>query len=195
MDIIEESDVDLPKFFQGMAKPKLNKFAGEADQYQDWHAQYDIFIHKARVPTRFKMMMLKNALSGRPLKLIERLGYTEQQYQVALAKLDQRYGGGRRMLQIHLDAIMSFPTVKEENLQELEELSNRLCDLVTKLDESGQTQELKGISALYTMVLQKVPNSLLIRYREKKLMEGKDDGLAFFADWLDQQVNIRIELE
>jgi hypothetical protein len=127
------------------------------------------------------------------LKLVDRLGYTEQQYEVGLAKLDQRYGGGRRLLQRYLDAIMSFPEVGEDNLLELEELSNRLCDLVVKLADSQQEQELSGTSALYTMVLQKIPDSLLILY-QNQLTEVSGDGLAVFADWLDRQVNIRIEL-
>jgi hypothetical protein len=89
---------NLKGFFQGMAKPKLPKFGGERDEYQDWRAQYEIFVHQADVPSHFKMMMLKQASIGKASTLIEKLGYTDSQYDMALLKLDQRYGGERRQL-------------------------------------------------------------------------------------------------
>jgi hypothetical protein len=86
---------NLKGFFQGMAKPKIPKFGGERDEYQDWRGQYE---------SHFKMMMLKQALIGKALTLIDKLGYTDSQYDMALLKLDQRYGGERRQLQRHMEA-------------------------------------------------------------------------------------------
>ena len=64
------------------------------------------------------MMMLKNSLSGKPLRVVERLGYTPRQYQTALEKLDQKYGGEKRLMQRHLETILRASPVEEANLKE-----------------------------------------------------------------------------
>ncbi|XP_077995002.1 uncharacterized protein LOC144448600 [Glandiceps talaboti] len=129
------------------------------------------------MPVRFKMVMLKNSLAGQPLQLVSRLGYTDHQYQMALTKLEQRYGGEKRQLQHHLNALIALPTVREDNLKGLEDLTNRLCDTVAKLANSGHEAELVGTSTLYTLVLQKVPDSLLIQYYETR-PRTREDGLV-----------------
>jgi len=102
--------------------------------YHDWKAQFEIFVDRMKVPTKTKMMMLKNSLSGKPLRVFERLGYTSRQYQTALEKLDQKYGGQKRLLQRYLEAILRASPVEESNLKELEIFSDRLTDVVVKLD-------------------------------------------------------------
>ena len=74
--------------FKGINKPTLTVFSGDKDLYHDWEAQSEIFVDRMKVPAKTKMMILKNSLSGRPLRVVERLGYTSRQYQTALEKLD-----------------------------------------------------------------------------------------------------------
>ena len=45
-----------------------------------------------------EMMMLKNSLSGKPLRVVERLGYASRKYQTALKKLDEKCGGEKQLL-------------------------------------------------------------------------------------------------
>ena len=85
-----------------------------------------------KVPAKTKMMMLKNTLSGKPLRVVERLGDTSRQYQTALEKLEQKYGGQKRLLRRHLEAILNASPVEETN-QKLEIFSDRLTDVVASL--------------------------------------------------------------
>jgi len=55
-----------------------------------------------KVPAKPKMMMLKNPLSGKPLRVFEWLGYVTRQYQTALEKLDKKYRGEKRISQRYL---------------------------------------------------------------------------------------------
>ena len=84
------------------------------------------------------MMMLKNSLSGKPLRVVERLDNTSRQYQTGLEKLDQKYGSEKRLLQRYLEAILHASSVEEANLKELEVFSDRLYDVVVKLEDSDQ---------------------------------------------------------
>ena len=81
------------KMFKGIKKPTLTVLSEDKDLYHDLKAQFEIFLDQMKVPGKTKMMMLKNSLSGRPLRVVERLGYTSRQYQTALEKLDLKYGG------------------------------------------------------------------------------------------------------
>jgi hypothetical protein len=181
------------RFFQGMAKPSLPKYGGERGQYPDWWEQFDVFVNQSDVPVRFKMIMLKNCLTGTPLELVQKLGYTDVQYQMALEKLETRYGGEKRLIQQHIDAIMAVTPLKEENLKGLADLANKLFDIVAKLRDANQEHELEGASALYTIVLQKIPDRLLIQYHDT-LPQSSVDGLIVFTKWLNRQVSIRLEM-
>ncbi|XP_064629238.1 uncharacterized protein LOC135488533 [Lineus longissimus] len=189
----EKDSAELRRFFQGMAKPKLPHFGGEKGQYHDWWEQFDVFVHKTEVPVRFKMIMLKSCLTGTPLELVQRLGYTEVQYQMAIEKLETRYGGEKRLIQQHIEAIMAIIPLKEENLKGLADFANKLFDIVAKLKDAGQERELNGASALYTIALQKIPDRLLIQYQDT-LPLSSVDGLTSFTKWLNRQVSIRLEM-
>ncbi|PFX25917.1 hypothetical protein AWC38_SpisGene9441 [Stylophora pistillata] len=148
-----------------------------------------------KVPAKTKMMMLKNSLTSKPLRVVERLGYTSKQYQTALQKLDQKYGGEERLMQRYLEAILRASPVEETNLKELKIFSDRLIDIVVKLEDSDQHQELAGVSALYIVVQQKLPEALLIAYQEWLHRRPRKDGLSLFYKWLQKQVVYRTEVE
>ena len=186
---------DFDRLFKGIKKPALTVFSGDKDLYHDWKAQFEIFVDRMKVPAKTKMMMLKNSLSGKPLRVVERLGYTSRQYKTALEKLDQKYGGEKRLLQRYLEAILRASPVEETNLKELEIFSDRLTDVVVKLEDSDQHQELAGVSALYIAVQQKLPGSLLIAYQELLHRKPRKDGLSVFSKWLQKQVVYRLDVE
>ena len=83
--------------------------------------------------------------------------------------------------------------LKEDNLKGLEDFVNRLYDMVAKLKDAGHEQELVGTSVLYTIVLQKIPDSLLVQYHDTR-PKSSPDGLTTFVQWLNRQVSIRLEM-
>jgi len=70
---------DVDRMFKGIKKPTLTVFSGDKDLYHDWKAQFEIVVDQMKVPAKTKMMMLKNSLSGKPLQIVERLGYTPRE--------------------------------------------------------------------------------------------------------------------
>jgi len=118
---------------KGIKKPALTVFSGDKDLCHEWKAQFETFVDRMKVPAKTKMTMLKEALSGKPLRVVKRLAYPSRQYQTALEKLHQKYRGEKRLLQRYLEAISLASPVEEANLRELEILSDRLTDVVVKL--------------------------------------------------------------
>ena len=184
----------ISNFYKGLAKPRLPKFNGDQQKYEDWREQFRVFVETTDLPARHKMIQLKGALEGRPAKLVERLGYTEDELEMALFKLDQRYGGETRQQQHYIDAFLSTPKVSEGDLEGLEDLANQLCDFIAKMHVGGQKAQLLGPSALYTLVQQKVPKKILVDYKNLRDPD-KPDGLASFGAWLNAQVCMLIETE
>ena len=74
----------------------------------------------------------------------------------------------------------------------MEIFSDRLTDVVVKLEDSDQHQELAGASALYIAVQQKLPGSLLIAYQEWLHRKPRKDGLSVFSKWLQKEVVYRM---
>ena len=188
-----EDSNEIKRFFQGVAKPSLPKFSGERGQFSDWWEQFDIFVHQLEVPVRFKMVMLKTCLVGSALDLVKQLGYTDIQYEMAIAKLHQRYGGEKRVLQQHIDSITSTQPLKKEDLKGLSDFSNKLFDMVAKLADAGREGELVGNSALYTIVIQRIPDDFLFDYRKERL-RSEPDGLLSFAKWFNREISNRLEI-
>ena len=184
---------EIRKFFQGVAKPSLPKFSGEKWQFPDWWEQYEVFVHHADVPTKFKMVMLKNCLTGKAMDLVKGLGFTETQYMTAIKKLHERYGGEKRILQSHIEIVSNVKPMELHQLEDLEKFANLLQDMIAKLYDAGQDSELDGQSTLYLLVQQRIPEELLISFRTSKAFET-GDGLENFVDWFCKQINVRIEM-
>ena len=94
-----------------------------------------------------------------------------------------------------MESILRASPVEEANLKELEIFSDRLTDVVAKLEDNDQHQELTGVSALYIAVQQKIPESLLVSFQEWLHREPRKDGLSTFSKWLQKQVAYRMEVE
>lgn len=187
----EEERKQLQQFFQGISKPKLREFAEEDDNYEDWRHQFDLFVHRAQIPVRHKMVMLKSSLKGKPKQLVANLGYTEKQYQMALNKLDSRYGGARRMLFKDMEKLQNISHVRMNDIQSIENFSDQLSDILVRMVDNGRESELVGNSVLYNMVIQKVPEALIMKYYGSN---PEEDGMTSFADWLSSYVNQRLEV-
>ena len=187
----EDERVQVQRFFQGMSKPKLLQFTDAKEDYEDWRHQFDVFVDQARVPVKHKMVMLKTSLGGKPKQLVANLGYTELQYQLALSKLDARYGGARRMLVKDMERLNNIRDVPMSDIDTIGNFSDQLSDVLVRMVDSGRESELTGNSVLYTMVCQKVPEALLMKYYDT---DPGDDGMATFGDWLNTYVNKRLEI-
>ena len=69
---------DFDRLFKGIKKPALTVFSGDKDLYHDWKAQFEIFLDRMKVPAKSKMMMLKNSLSGKPLRVFAVSGWAAE---------------------------------------------------------------------------------------------------------------------
>ena len=190
VDEKKSQERNLQQFFQGIAKPKLRMFNG-FNGYFDWKEQFSLFVDQVDIPSKHKMVMLKSLLSGKPLQLIENLGYTDHQYQAALTKLEDRYGGKRRLVQRHLQLILANNKITPDDLKSLERFSDMIADTVASLIDQGGETEVVGDTAIYTVVLQKLPEKIVMAYQDT---EPEVDGLRSLSRWLSKYVTRRLDI-
>ena len=116
-------------------------------------------------PPAFKMVKLKEALTGEAGRSVQSLSHTSYGYSATLNKLHKKYGGTERAIGIKLEDIDALKQVREGNTQDLERFGEMLDVLVLSLDESDVGYELGGVS-LHRCLLQKLNVPLLTDYNK-----------------------------
>ena len=166
----------------GLRNPQLPVFSGE--DYENWKATFDAFVGNENIPDKFKMIQLKACLGGDPLKLVGRYNPTATGYAKARSELERKYGGTGRRIRRQLEEIRMMKPVRAGNCKDLDDLADRVQNLVTNLEDSGCAADLTEMSAYYILVKEKLPASYLKTYKRWQQDRNKTDSLVLFADWL-----------
>jgi len=107
------------------------------------------------------MVRLKACLQGKAEESISKLGFSEEPYEEAKNTLKRRIGGERRQLQNYLEEVKRIKPVQEGNVQEFEKFADTLISTVVTLREHSRWSELQPGSLLFTVVLEKIPKTML----------------------------------
>ena len=78
-------------------------FAGDKMKFQQWNAAFTSCVDKTSMSPQFKMLRLESCLRGEAADTVRGLGYSQEAYNAARARLERKYGGSRRQVQSHLE--------------------------------------------------------------------------------------------
>ena len=70
-------------------------------------------VDKAPATPEYKLLQLRQYLSGEALKAIESLGYSAEAYEAAKGRLERKFGEVRRKLFLHQQAVDNFKPLRE----------------------------------------------------------------------------------
>ena len=138
-------------------------FSGEKHAYENWKAAFNACIDQAPATPVYKLLQLRQYLSGDALKCIESLGHSAAAYEAAKQRLDRKFGGQRRQIALRLSELESFRQMHPGNQKDMERFADLLDVAVINLKEAGRTEEL-GNGSLYTKLQQKMPQTMLACY-------------------------------
>ena len=138
-------------------------FSGDKRSYHSWKAAFLACIDSAPATGEYKLLQLRQYLSGEALKTIENLGHSGAAYEAAKERLEQKFGGIRRQISIYIEELENFRQIRVGNAKDLEQFSDLLDIAMINLKESNQDQEL-GNGTLYTILQRKLPQSMLANY-------------------------------
>lgn len=146
-----------------LKRVQIPVFTGEKKNYQSWKASFLACIDSAPATAEYKLLQLRQYLSGDALKVIENLGHSATAYEAAKDRLERKFGGKRRQIALYLEELEDFPQIRLGNAKDIEDFADLLDIAMINLQEAGQQHEL-GVGSLYAKLQRKIPEAMLARY-------------------------------
>ncbi|XP_008185105.1 uncharacterized protein LOC103309988 [Acyrthosiphon pisum] len=139
-----------------LAPLTIPKFDGNI---QEWESYFDCFkgmVHNEDAyPPAQKFSYLRSSLSGAALDVIKAIPMTENNYAVAIKRLQQRFENRSMVIQSHIRAILDFPQVQSAVANDLQALHSNIVAHVAALEALGQPVDMWD-AWLVTVLLRKV---------------------------------------
>ena len=184
----EKIGQDLWKQLRRVSIPVFN---GDKRQYDNWKSAFMACVNKAPVTPEYKLLQLRQYLSGEALKSIETLGHSGYAYEAAKERLERKFGGERRKLMLFMDELENFKPVRDDHPKHIEKFADLLDIAVINLKEAKREEEL-GNGTFYRKLQRKLPERLLTQYQrwifENKNTESVESLRKFIVQEAEFQV-------
>ena len=174
---------DMWRQLQRLAIPV---FSGDKRKYENWKVTFLACIDRAPATPEYKLLQLRQYLSGVALEAIENLGFSGAAYEAAKDRLERKFGGKRREIAIHLEDLDNFKPVRDGCSKDMEKFADLLDVLVVNLLESGRHDEL-GNGSLYVKLLKKLPETLLTQYNRWIFENRRRECVETLKTWVIQE--------
>ena len=172
--------------WQQLKKVSLAVFSGDKRQYANWRASFSACVDASPLPSEYKLLQLREYLSGDALASIDCQGYGASAYDAAKARLDRKYGGNRRKVALQLEALESIQRVCFGKYRDFERFAEVLDIAVVNLRDSDQSNEL-GTGTFYTRLLKKLDEQSIAQYQRWLHEHGKDPSVIVLLEWVTME--------
>ena len=166
-----------------LKRVQIPVFSGDKRSYHSWKAAFLACIDSAPATGEYKLLQLRQYLSGEALKTIENLGHSGAAYEAAKERLERKFGGMPRQISIYIEELENFRQIRVGNAKDLEQFSDLLDIAMINLKESSQDQEL-GNGTLYTILQRKLPQSMLANYHRWVYDNNVTQSVATLRQWV-----------
>lgn len=165
-------------------------FSGDKRSYEAWRAAFMSCVDKAPATAEYKLLQLRQYLSGEALKVVENLGYSESAYVAAKERLERKYGGKRRQIARYMDELENFKPIRLGNSRDIDKFADLIDITVVNLKDAGRTEEL-GNGSLYNKLQQKLPESMLAQYHRWIFEKSKSESVESLKEWIIQEAEFQ----
>ena len=173
-----------------LKRVQIPVFTGDKRQYQSWKAAFLACIDSAPATGEYKLLQLRQYLSGEALKVIDRLGHFAAAYEAAEDRLERKFGGKRRQIALYLEELEQFRQIRPGNARDIEEFADLLDIAMINLQEAGQHYEL-GNGSLYTKLQRKIPQAMLACYHRWIFENHKEESVIALRTWILQEAEFQ----
>ena len=108
-------------------------FNGDRRAYEGWKAAFMACVHQAPATPDYKLLQLRQHLSGEALKIVEPLGHSAAANEAAIALLEREFGGERQKLALHLEELENIKSLRPRNAGDIERFADLLDVTVVNL--------------------------------------------------------------
>ena len=133
---------------------------------------------------------MKKYLSGEALAAVESLGHSAMAYEAAKSRLERKFGGQRRQINLHLEELDEFRPIRLRNAKDLDRLADLLNVIVINLKEAGRKEEL-GNGSLHMKVHKKMTSTMLANYNRWVFEQNKVECVETLHEWIIQEAEFQ----
>ena len=181
-DDLSDSELIGQDLWKQLKRVNIPVFSGDKKAYQNWKAAFMACIDKAPATAEYKLLQLRQCLTGEALKAVENLGYSAVAYETAKDRLERKFGGQRRQIALYLEEIDSFRPIRYGNSKDLEKFADLLDIAIVNLKEANRLEELKD-GMLYMKLQKKLPASMLTHYHQWIFENHKTESVEVLREW------------
>ncbi|KAJ8912477.1 hypothetical protein NQ315_014577 [Exocentrus adspersus] len=171
-------------------KSKLPVFKGDYGRWLEFKTTYVSSIHSnTRLTKSQKFQLLRNALEGYAKRLVDKIEFTEDNYEVAWARLCKRYDNKRVLVNNHLKSICNLEVIQKESASHFRKLLDEVSDHLTSLEGLHLTGEVLWEVAIIYIISSKLDK---VTYRDWKDFKSKNEfpTLEEFLDFLTNKADL-----
>ncbi len=187
---IETSNAIGNDLWRQLKRVSIPVFSGDKRDYENWKATFTACIDQAPASPEYKLLQLRQYLSGEALRTVEKLGHSALAYEAAKERLERKYGGTRRQVALYLEELENFKAIRPGNAKDLEEHVDLLDVAVINLQEAGRHEEL-GNGSLYLKLQKKLTEQMISQYYRWMFEKKKDESVLSLREWVIQSLNFK----
>ena len=173
-----------------LTRVSIPVFSGDKRCYGSWKAAFMACIDKGPATAEYKLLQLKKYLSGEALKAVESLGHSPEAYETAKSRLERKYGGQRRQVNLYMEELDQFLPIRTGNAKDLDRLADLLDVIVINLKEAGRHEEL-GHGSLYIKIQKKMTELMLANYNRWVFKHKKSECVETLREWIIQEAEFQ----
>ena len=174
-----------------LKRVSIPTFSGNKTTYESWKAAFNACIDCAPATPEYKLLQLRQYLSGEALKCIENLGHSAAAYEAARSRLNRKYGGKRRQIALYIEDLDRFKPIRIGNSKDVEKFADLLDVAVINLEDARRYEEL-GTGSLYVKLQRKLPETMLTNYHRWLYENDKFESVVTLRDWVIMEAEFHI---
>lgn len=178
---------------QGVKLPTINlmKFDGKYNNWLEFKDTFNSLIHtNSAINNIQKYHYLRASLEGEPLKVIQSLEFSSENYVTAWDLLCARYNNSRLLVHNHIKSLFEMETLSKESATGLRNLTDNVYKHLRALETLKQPVQ-HWDTLLIFVITSKLDKQTIREWEKRKISEEfpKLDDLSDFirtrADWLE----------
>ncbi|XP_068715766.1 myosin-10-like [Montipora foliosa] len=162
---------------------------GDKRLYEGWKMAFMACVDKAPATPEYKLLQLRQYLSGEALRVMEPLGHSAAAYETANERLERKFGSKRRQIALHLEELENFKPLRPGNARDLERLADLLDVTVVNLREACRHDEL-GSGSLY-LSCKKLTEAMLAHYHRWIHENGRWQSVETLRQFIIQEAEFQ----
>ena len=176
--------------WQQLKRVSIPVFNGDKKLYEGWKTAFMACVDKAPATPEYKLLQLRQYLSGEALNVMEPLGHSVAAYEAPKERLERKFGGKRRQIALHLEELENFKPLRPGFAKDLERLAGLLDVTVVNLKEAGRHDEL-GNGSLYLSLCKKLMEAMLPQYHRWIYENGRWQSVETLREFIIQEAEFQ----